>query len=110
LIDEKIDAGEEREYFTITLYEMDIDRVRYSLAKYFRTRLAKIEDQLEFILSSPEHINRLSPAERIFAQKLNNTNKTYIADTIISRLPEANAEYFRINTDRYDHSKPNLDV
>jgi len=110
LIDQKVEAADEREYFTITLYQMDIERVKYSLAKYLRTRITKIEEQVEAILSSPEYLDRLSATEKVFATKLNLLNNNFFEENVLSRLPETNAEYFRTNEDRYHHSQPNLEV
>ena len=49
---------------------MDIERTRYSIARYLRTRIIKIENSLEFITSSLEYLDRLSVAERDYANKL----------------------------------------
>ena len=37
-IEERMEAANENDYFTVTLYQMDIERVRYSLSRYLRTR------------------------------------------------------------------------
>ena len=37
--------------FTIEMYKMDLDRVQYMVKKYYRTRVLKIEKQLEAIMS-----------------------------------------------------------
>jgi hypothetical protein len=51
--------------FTITLYEMEMERIRYALVRYLRTRLTKIEDQLHLVVSDPEHHVRLSSYEKV---------------------------------------------
>ena len=53
---------------------MDIERTRYSIARYLRTRIIKIENSLEFITSSLEYLDRLSVAERDYANKLKRIN------------------------------------
>lgn len=89
---------------------MDIDRVRYSLAKYLRVRLQKIEEQLDAIVSSADYMDRLSVAERVYLTKLNALHNTVFEDSILKRLPETNAQYFRTIDDRYQHAQPNLEV
>ena len=57
-IDAKIEEARSEEYFTINIYQMEIERVRYSLARYLRTRLLKIERGLEFITGDIELMDR----------------------------------------------------
>lgn len=54
------------EAFSASLYQMELDRLRYSLSKYLRTRLRKVErDALHVLASSEEEIQgRLS--DRLF--------------------------------------------
>eukprot|EP00981_Chlorochromonas_danica_P012321 scaffold4837_cov163-Ochromonas_danica.AAC.2 len=109
-IDDKLDDPNEEEAFTIVLYQSDIERVRFSLMKYLRTRIVKIENQLEHILGDLQLLERLSSTERIFATKLNNLTNQFMEDTIISRLPQNCADYFLENNDRYKHAVPKLQV
>ena len=37
-IEERFENATESDYFTVTLYQMDIERVKYSLSRYLRTR------------------------------------------------------------------------
>ena len=43
-------AGTE-EMYTASLYQMELDRMRYSITKYLRTRLLKIEQNVFYIIS-----------------------------------------------------------
>jgi hypothetical protein len=106
-----VDRADKNEYFTITLYQMEIDRVRFALVKYLRTRVQKIEQQVDYLILNTEAMDRLSEGEQNYLSKLNNINNQLIHDTVVSRLASDSAvRYFRINEDRYKHSLPNLDV
>lgn len=49
------------EAFSASLYQMELDRLRYSLSKYLRTRLRKVEkDALHVLASGDEMDGRLS--------------------------------------------------
>lgn len=106
-IDQKIEDGKEEEYFVVTLYQMDIERVRYSLARYLRTRLLKIERSLEYILSNIDVMDRLSMQEKEFATKLNNLNTSYFEDNVTNRLQQSDAkDYYESSDNRLQHAKP----
>ena len=83
-------SEEEREqtHFTKTLYEMEIERGRYALARYLRARILKIEDSLEYIIAKPDMLNRLSDAENRFATRLHKLNNNHFEDQLRNKLPE----------------------
>lgn len=83
------DEQREQNHFTKTLYEMEIERVRYALARYLRARILKIEDALEFIIANPDMLNRLSDAENRFATRLQRLNNNHFEDQLSSKLPES---------------------
>ena len=86
---------------------MDIERVRYSLARYFRTRLLKIERSLEYILSNIDIMDRLSMQEKEFATKLNNLNNSYFEDNVSNRFQHNDArEYYDTSENRLLNAKP----
>jgi len=106
-IDQKIEDGVEEEYFVVTLYQMDIERVRYSLARYLRTRLLKIERSLEYILSNIDIMDRLSMQEKEFATKLNNLNTSYFEDNVTNRFQLSDAkDHYGDSDNRLQHAKP----
>jgi hypothetical protein len=108
-IDQRIDDAVEQEYFTATLYEMDIERVRYSMARYLRTRILKIEKGLEYILSNIDIIDRLSTEEREFATKLNSLNNSFFEDNVSNRLQdEQSRDVFEMSEDRLKHAQPKM--
>lgn len=80
-IDEQLDSSTTNSIFTVNLYQMDMERVRYSLSRYLRTRILKIEDQLEAIISNLDLMDRLSfkgapTLFRIVLKRLYNNNNT----------------------------------
>lgn len=86
---------------------MDIERVRYSLARYFRTRLLKIERSLEYILSNIDIMDRLSMQEKEFATKLNNLNNSYFEDNVSNRFQHNDArDYYETSENRLLNAKP----
>lgn len=89
---------------------MDIERVRYSLARYLRIRLLKIQKNLECILSDINLLDRLSDSEKSFISKLNTINNNYYEDNVSARLNDEAKGYYEGNQDRLSHSTPNLQV
>lgn len=90
---------------------MDIDRIRFSLIKYLKIRLLKIENQIDYLSSNYEMFDRLSIAEKQFATKLNNLNNGYFEDNVINRFNyDSHKQYLRKNEDRLKHATPSLDV
>ena len=94
-------------YFTITLYQMDIERVRYSLARYLRTRLLKIEKCLDSITSSITLRDRLSFKEKKFADMLSSINTTYFEEQLKKRLVDK-AQDFYTTDDLVHHATPDM--
>jgi len=110
MFDEVDDEEREKRHFTSTLYHMEMERVRYSLVRYLRTRLLKIQESLEYILNSPVMLERLSFAERsIFATKLNALNNRHWEDNFLGRLREMPGDVTSTlvtSNDRIRHAEP----
>jgi hypothetical protein len=68
-MDSAAESGSADENFTATLYQMDIERIRYSLSRYLRTRLVKIEKYL-YSFQDRSKLEKLSFQEQVFATKL----------------------------------------
>ena len=49
-----VPRGTPEEAFSASLYQMELDRLRYSLSKYLRTRLRKVERDAMHVLSVGE--------------------------------------------------------
>jgi hypothetical protein len=110
-IDQKLEDAREQEHFVVSLYQMDIERVRYSLARYLRTRILKIERNLEYILSNIDVMDRLSMNEKVFATKLNNINNTYFEENVSNRFQHQDAkEYYDVSDNRLRNAQPSEKV
>jgi hypothetical protein len=95
----------------VSLYQMDIERVRYSIARYLRTRILKIERNLEYILSNIDVMDRLSMNEKVFATKLNNINNTYFEENVSNRFQHQDAkEYYDVSDNRLRNAQPSEKV
>jgi hypothetical protein len=106
-IDDQTEQATETEYFIISLYQMDIERVRYSLTRYLRCRLLKIERSLEHIVSDINAIELLSQEEKAFATRLNSLNNGYFEDTVSARLLHSESkEYYGVQENRLKHALP----
>ncbi|KAK8789557.1 hypothetical protein WA171_001649 [Blastocystis sp. BT1] len=71
--------------FRIMLYEMDVERIKYLLTSYLRTRLHKIELYHKFILRNNQTA-RLSADETAFLEKFAKLNQNYFESTIQSHF------------------------
>jgi hypothetical protein len=97
----------EQEYFVVTLYQMDIERVRYALARYYRTRLLKIEKDVVHIMSNIDLTDRLCASEKDFATKLNDINNKYFEDNVTNKLQlEESREMYDMAENRALHALP----
>ncbi|KFM67190.1 DNA replication complex GINS protein SLD5, partial [Stegodyphus mimosarum] len=80
-----------KEDFRLVFHKMELDRIKFILSSYLRTRLAKIEkfgshllylEQRE--LSDP---NQMSDEERRFAQRYTSSMKNYLHDAALKHMP-----------------------
>lgn len=94
--------------FRSTLYLMDIERVRFSLSRYLRTRLKKIELQFEYILSNLDAVERLSDQEKEFAFELRALHERYIQESVVDRL--SNEQAMTGLDEMVKHAYPRLQV
>ena len=107
----KVDQADVSEYFSISLYQMDIERIRYSLTRYLRTRILKIEKNLDLINTSDEQMDRLSYHEKIYATKLYALTNSHFDDAVYSRLKNETREHVYDDCkDRMKDSALQLDV
>ena len=72
--------------FRSTLYLMDIERITFSLNRYLRTRLRKIEEHLEYLVSNTESLECLSSRERSFAFELQALQARFTAHSFVDKL------------------------
>ena len=90
-------ASNERTLYESKLYEMEIERVKYLLSLYLRTRLDKIESRL-FIMSEQE-VGHLSENEYKFYRSLDKTVETHF-HTIVYNLPQQLQTYKHVSEER----------
>ncbi|KAI1297402.1 GINS complex subunit [Mortierella claussenii] len=67
---DELDSGNDTSMILSILYQTELERVKFVLRSYLRTRLSKIEKFSESILADSASKARLSRAEIIYAQKL----------------------------------------
>jgi len=77
----------EIEKFQMYLFELEIERVRFYLAEYLRTRLKKIQKYASYILKTPEIRSRLSAQEVQFAVGYVETLKKCFEKTAMCMIP-----------------------
>ncbi|KAK6930298.1 GINS subunit, domain A [Dillenia turbinata] len=71
---------------TVSLYQMDLDRVLFLLRSYLRIRLQKIEKYVIHI-SKTELWNRLSDQEQKFAKRCTDDLEKHLNQSVLSKLP-----------------------
>ncbi len=74
--------------FWRTLMLMDLERIRYSLTRYLRCRLKKIENSLEFLARNVEARDKLSPQEEILFLKLYELKNNHFKAVVFDKLTE----------------------
>lgn len=96
----------EERLFVNKLYQMEIDRFRYMVSSYLRTRLHKIEKFALHILKDENLTQRLSVKERNFAQQFVVLYESHVNDLALSKFAVEN----RTLTAEGMVPKPNLDT
>jgi hypothetical protein len=115
-LDELDEGGDDRlqEMAEHDIYMMDMERVKYSLARYLRARILKIEKMSHYILNSEEHQDRLSDNEKEFLYEINRINNTYIEDQIDKKVrgdKGSGKKYLKtIQDDLIANAEPDLDT
>ena len=93
------------------LYEMDMERVKFSLARYLRARLAKIEKHMFFIAQDERQLARLSEQERRYLTKLVQLHNNYFDETIFRHpLDEQCQVLLKKDELLQKHCTPSLDT
>ncbi|KAG6599762.1 DNA replication complex GINS protein SLD5 [Phytophthora cinnamomi] len=95
----------EEKSFVNKLYQMEIDRLRYMVSSYLRTRLRKIEKFAVHILSDPVRTQRLSLKERNFAQQFVLLCESHVNELALNKF----ADEHRSLTAEGMVPEPNLD-
>jgi GINS complex subunit 4 len=96
------------QHFEFQIYQLDLNRVKYLLSSYLRTRLFKIQNQAFYLVLNDQH-QMLSNKEYEFLAKYYLLKTNHFKKAFLLKIPE---ELRRI--DREEHSKspdtmPNLE-
>lgn len=74
--------------FSIAIYQMEIDRIRFMLTSYLRVRLLKLEKYVFYIMATADFHNRLSPGEFEYAKQHLNNIGSHFNDLVLNHLPD----------------------
>jgi len=96
--------------FRVAIHKMEIDRIRYILSSYLRSRLEKIEKFTHYLLEkegqvTDEAMATLSPEEVKYAKEYASQMESHFSSLVLQHMPD--------NINEFDPSrmsvKPNLD-
>ncbi|KZV84503.1 GINS complex, Sld5 component [Exidia glandulosa HHB12029] len=102
----------EEEHFKMMLVRTEMERVKFVIRSYLRTRLYKIERYAPYVLSTPEIQPRLSAMELAHAAKYGTLIASQFNSAVLAHVPES----LRTLDDDDMHytpaivTKPNLDL
>ena len=71
-----------------TIYQLEFDRIKYSLTNYLRVRLKKIEKSARYLKNTPELHSRLSDAESAHLEQYLEMSERCLGQIFLDRLPE----------------------
>lgn len=106
VIDDLFATDDSEQHFLASLYQMEVDRIRYGLSRYLRTRLMKIEGMIDIILADENLSEFLSDDEHMFASKLRQLNMDMIESAVLSKF---NSENRRMLSKWFVQTSPNVD-
>ena len=73
--------------FNVSIYKMELERVKFVLKSYLRVRLAKIERHLVYLIEK-DRSELLSESEKIFAFNLLESRKLHFQQTFFEKVPQ----------------------
>ncbi|WVQ71977.1 hypothetical protein IAR50_001520 [Cryptococcus sp. DSM 104548] len=79
----------EEEHFKLVLVQTEVERVKYLVRSYVRTRLHKVEKFAQHIAISPEVHHLLSPIELSHAERYTELLHTHFQHSVLDSLPES---------------------
>ena len=85
LIDSKRQLDQD-DRFTVNIYRMEIERVKYVMKTYLRTRLSKIERHLIYFIEK-DRSELMSEAEQLFAFQLLEAKKSHFKSSFFKKVP-----------------------
>ncbi|ORY35645.1 hypothetical protein BCR39DRAFT_511283 [Naematelia encephala] len=78
----------EEEHFKLVLVQTEMERVKFLVRSYVRTRLSKIEKYSHYIVLHPEIHQLLSGAELLHAKRYTELLHTHFQHSVLDSLPE----------------------
>ncbi|PFH49642.1 hypothetical protein AMATHDRAFT_62767 [Amanita thiersii Skay4041] len=81
----------EEEHLRIVLVQTEIERVKFIVNSYVRTRLYKIENYARFITTNANLQTKLTAAERDYAIRYARINDRHLFATVLQSLPDSQA-------------------
>ncbi|KAG0041878.1 GINS complex subunit, partial [Gryganskiella cystojenkinii] len=82
-----LDSGTETAMIISILYQTELERVKFVLRSYLRTRISKLERYSTFILADPSSRQRLSRAEMTYAENYLRATTQHYHNSFLSSLP-----------------------
>lgn len=91
------ESTSEEEHLRLSLVQLDVERARWLLRAFLRTRLAKIEEHAQYYLDLSEQASQgaaagaalLSPLEKAYATKYSSIRASHFTQSVLSYLPES---------------------
>lgn len=81
-------SSSEEEHFRIMLVQTEVERVKFIVRSYIRTRLFKIEKFARYIMTNPEVQQRLSESEVEHARRFARLTDQHFYHSVLQSLPE----------------------
>ncbi|KAI9209470.1 uncharacterized protein BJ171DRAFT_620932 [Polychytrium aggregatum] len=75
--------------FANMMLEQELERIKFVIKSYLRTRLRKIQEHTFFILNEAEYSSRLSPKELEFAQRFQALRDHCCEQSFLNTLPRS---------------------
>ncbi|QRV95414.1 DNA replication complex GINS protein SLD5 [Ceratobasidium sp. AG-Ba] len=82
------DSTSEDEHFRMSYVQLDMERIKFQIRSYVRTRLSKIEKYASHIMSEPSLQSRMSVLEQNHAIKYRQLFSAHMNRTVLDNLPE----------------------
>ncbi|KIJ67197.1 hypothetical protein HYDPIDRAFT_84724 [Hydnomerulius pinastri MD-312] len=82
-------SSSEEEHFRIMLAQTEVERVKFIVRSYLRTRLFKIEKFARYIMTNPEIQQRLSETEVDHARRFARLTDQHFYHSVLQSLPES---------------------
>ncbi|KAJ7090563.1 hypothetical protein C8R43DRAFT_908391 [Mycena crocata] len=84
-------SSSEEEHIRIMLAQTEVERVKFIVRSYVRTRLFKIENYARYIIANEEVQTRITAAERDYASRHAHLIDRHFYASVLQSLPESQA-------------------